>query len=282
MNFGMFATPERNLVFDINDFDETLPAPWEWDLKRLAVSFAVAARDNGHSDAQARDAAIECVRAYREHLRDYSKMSPLEVWYDRLDEQTLIAMAPDAEARKRRKELAAKARAAHRRVPASRRSATRSVDTAAWWTSRRFSSMSEDEDADRQGSRGARRLSPVAARRPSRAVRPLPPAGHRRQGRRHRQRRHALSRRPCFSPRRTIRCSCNSRRPAPRCSRRMRAASVYRESGAAGRRGATADAVLQRHLPGLDSGRTGFHFFGRQLRDMKFSFPVEGRGRRKL
>jgi len=110
MNFGLFATPERNLVFDINDFDETLPAPWEWDVKRLAVSFAVAARDSGHTDAQARDAATECVRAYREHMRDFSKMSPLEVWYDRLDEQRLLAMAPDAEARARRKEFVAKAR----------------------------------------------------------------------------------------------------------------------------------------------------------------------------
>ena len=110
MNFGLFATPERNLVFDINDFDETLPAPWEWDIKRLAASFAVAARDNGNSDAKARDAAVECVRAYRERLRDYSKMSPLEVWYDHLDEAALIAMAPDAETRKRRKEYTAQAR----------------------------------------------------------------------------------------------------------------------------------------------------------------------------
>jgi len=113
MNFGMFATPERNLVFDINDFDETLPAPWEWDLKRLAASFAVAARDNGHADAKARDGAVACVRAYREHLRAFSKMAPLEVWYDRLDEQALIAMAPDAEARARRKKIAAQA---HQRI----------------------------------------------------------------------------------------------------------------------------------------------------------------------
>ena len=110
MNFGLFATPERNLIFDINDFDETLPAPWEWDLKRLAASFAVAARDRGQSDSQARDAAVECARAYREHMRNYSKMSPLEVWYDRLDEKALIEMAPDAEARERRKELTAQAR----------------------------------------------------------------------------------------------------------------------------------------------------------------------------
>ena len=110
MNFGLFATPERNLVFDINDFDETLPAPWEWDLKRLAVSFAVASRDAGHSDAQAREVAIECVRAYREHLRDFSKMSPLQVWYDRIDERRLVEMAPDVETAKRRKKFAQKAR----------------------------------------------------------------------------------------------------------------------------------------------------------------------------
>jgi len=110
MNFGMFATPERNLVFDINDFDETLPAPWEWDLKRLAASFAVAARNCGHTDAQGRAATVECVRAYREHLRDFSKMPPLTVWYDRLDEARLMALAPDAEARARRQEWASKAR----------------------------------------------------------------------------------------------------------------------------------------------------------------------------
>jgi len=110
LNFGLFATPERNLVFDINDFDETLPAPWEWDVKRLAVSFAVAARDNRHSDQAARDAAIKCVRAYREHLREDSKRSPLEIWYERLDMQTLIERAPDAQARKLAEATAAKAR----------------------------------------------------------------------------------------------------------------------------------------------------------------------------
>lgn len=111
MNFGLFATPERALVFDLNDFDETLPAPWEWDVQRLAASVAVAARENGLSDARARDAAAACVRSYREHLREYSRMSPLEVWYARLDAQTLIDMAPDAAARSRRRKLAATARA---------------------------------------------------------------------------------------------------------------------------------------------------------------------------
>ncbi len=110
LNFGLFATPERNLVFDINDFDETLPAPWEWDVKRLAASFAVAVRDRNYSDEVARDAATACVRAYRTHLRECSKKSPLEVWYERLDAQSLIEQAPDAKARKYRERLAAKAR----------------------------------------------------------------------------------------------------------------------------------------------------------------------------
>jgi uncharacterized protein (DUF2252 family) len=110
MNFGLFATPERNLVFDINDFDETLPAPWEWDLKRLAVSFAVASRDSKLSDTDAREAVLECARAYREQLREYSHKSPLEVWYARLDAETLIANAPDEKAKKLRQGFAEKAR----------------------------------------------------------------------------------------------------------------------------------------------------------------------------
>jgi len=113
LNFGMFATPERNLVFDMNDFDETLPAPWEWDVKRLGASFAVAARDKSFSDKDARGAAVTCARAYREHLRECSKKSPLEVWYEHVDVQTLIDEAPDAKARKLRKEIAAKA---HQRI----------------------------------------------------------------------------------------------------------------------------------------------------------------------
>jgi uncharacterized protein (DUF2252 family) len=106
LNFGFFATPERNLVFDLNDFDETLPAPWEWDLKRLAISFAVAARDNRFSDKAAKAAAIECARAYREHLRECSTKSPLDVWYENLDVKSLIGQAPDAEARKYREKIA--------------------------------------------------------------------------------------------------------------------------------------------------------------------------------
>jgi len=110
LNFGLFATPERNLVFDINDFDETLPGPWEWDVKRLATSFAVAGRDQGLADEDCRNAAMECVRAYRERIREYSQMSPLEVWYARLDADRIIELSPDRETRERREALAERAR----------------------------------------------------------------------------------------------------------------------------------------------------------------------------
>jgi uncharacterized protein (DUF2252 family) len=85
LNFGMFAAPDRRLVFDINDFDETLPAPFEWDVKRLAASFAVAARDNGFSDAEARAAAQDCARSYRTEMARYATMRFLNVWYSRID-----------------------------------------------------------------------------------------------------------------------------------------------------------------------------------------------------
>jgi len=110
LNFGFFATPERNLVFDINDFDETLPAPWEWDLKRLVVSFVIAGRDSDLSDRESKAAAINCARSYREHLREYSRLSPLEVWYTRIGVEQVIEMAPDEKTRKIREQMMTKAR----------------------------------------------------------------------------------------------------------------------------------------------------------------------------
>jgi uncharacterized protein (DUF2252 family) len=94
MNFGGFATPERRLIFDINDLDETLPAPWEWDVKRLVASFVLAARANGLSDASGRDAAVACARSYRRKMRDFAAMDVLDVWYARLDDSDFLAMLP--------------------------------------------------------------------------------------------------------------------------------------------------------------------------------------------
>src|SRR5690348_5986752 len=84
-NFGVFASPERRLVFDLNDFDETMPGPWEWDVKRLAASMLIAARDNGF---QAKDEAAvvrETVQRYRTAMAEFAGMKNLEVWYSRLE-----------------------------------------------------------------------------------------------------------------------------------------------------------------------------------------------------
>ncbi len=93
MNFGGFATPERNLVFDINDFDETLPAPFEWDLKRLAASFVVAARWRGFRDDQAREMAVGVVASYRESMRKRAGTGVLEAWYSRITVDELRSLA---------------------------------------------------------------------------------------------------------------------------------------------------------------------------------------------
>jgi uncharacterized protein (DUF2252 family) len=82
-NFGLFASPERTLVFDANDFDETLPGPWEWDVKRLAASVVIAARGNGFTAAEGRAATLATVRNYREQMAQYAEMRLLEIWYDR-------------------------------------------------------------------------------------------------------------------------------------------------------------------------------------------------------
>jgi uncharacterized protein (DUF2252 family) len=109
-NFGAFATPERRVVADLNDLDETLPAPWEWDVKRLAASFVVASRFNGHSEAAARDAALTCVRSYRENMAEYSKMRVLDIWYTAIDLKKVMAMTEDVESQKRLQKRLAKAR----------------------------------------------------------------------------------------------------------------------------------------------------------------------------
>jgi uncharacterized protein (DUF2252 family) len=100
-NFGGFGSPERRLVFDINDFDETLPAPWEWDVKRLAASIVLAGREMGVGDRHCTGAARDAVRCYRERMREYAEMRALEVWYSHLDAEIFIDEAQSAAARKR-------------------------------------------------------------------------------------------------------------------------------------------------------------------------------------
>lgn len=90
LNFGVFGSPERRLVFDINDFDETAPGPFEWDVKRLAASIAVAGRDNGFSQGQRRAAVLALGEEYRRSMARFASMSNLEVWYSMLDMEVLL------------------------------------------------------------------------------------------------------------------------------------------------------------------------------------------------
>jgi uncharacterized protein (DUF2252 family) len=90
-NFGLFGSPERRLVFDVNDFDETLPGPWEWDVKRLAASIEIAARENGVPARQRRRIVLAAATRYREALRDFAGQNNLQVWYARLDVDDLRA-----------------------------------------------------------------------------------------------------------------------------------------------------------------------------------------------
>ena len=90
-NFGAFASPERVLLFDLNDFDETLPGPFEYDVKRMAASFTIAARNNGFSSADTRAATLESVRAYRAAMADFAQMGTMDIWYAHLDEDELRA-----------------------------------------------------------------------------------------------------------------------------------------------------------------------------------------------
>lgn len=107
-NFGAFGSPERTLLFDINDFDETLPGPFEYDVARLSASLVVAGRDNGFDAGDAAAAASASVQAYREAMRGFSEMGTLDVWYSRLDAEELVSRAAET-ANKGERKRAAKA-----------------------------------------------------------------------------------------------------------------------------------------------------------------------------
>src|SRR5262245_5261719 len=105
LNFGLFAAPDRRLVFDVNDFDETLPASFEWDVKRLAASVVVAARDHGFSDSRGRAAARQSAAVYQAQIERFAGMTFLDVWYTRIDVDRLVlmwdAIETEAEVRQR-------------------------------------------------------------------------------------------------------------------------------------------------------------------------------------
>jgi len=132
-NFGVYASPERALVFDLNDFDETLPGPFEYDVKRMAASFAIAGRNNEYPDADTRAAALASVRAYREAMAGFAGMRTLDIWYAQLPEDQLMAAVQDtaadmtrgAKGKQEKKEARAAEKAAERGEKMARKARTR-------------------------------------------------------------------------------------------------------------------------------------------------------------
>lgn len=138
-NFGVFATPERRLVFDINDFDETLPGPFEWDLKRLVVSVVLVGLQNGHSRGERERAVLSTVRSYREAMLAFSEQSTLAVWYRMLEVDALLAHMSDRMTKAERKEAK---RTAGKAVERGQRETLRLTEGDG--ASRRFTSTSPD------------------------------------------------------------------------------------------------------------------------------------------
>lgn len=110
-NFGLYASPERRLLFDINDFDETLPGPWEWDLKRLVASFVIGCRSAAqYSAADGRNAVLAACRSYRTHMREFAEMGNLDVWYSHVDAETIFGQLTSKSMQQRLGKLYAKTR----------------------------------------------------------------------------------------------------------------------------------------------------------------------------
>ncbi len=108
-NFGLFASPERRLLFDLNDFDETLPGPFEYDVKRMAASFTIAARNNGFAKADTRTATLASVTSYREAMAAFAQMRTMDIWYAHLDEDELMSAIRSTVAETRKPAMGAKA-----------------------------------------------------------------------------------------------------------------------------------------------------------------------------
>ena len=115
-NFGVFASPERTLLFDLNDFDETLPGPFEYDVKRMAASFTIAARNNGFTQTDARGATLVSVAAYREAMAGFADMPTMDIWYAHLSEEVLLSSVKNAARSLKGTEKTSVAKAAQKRV----------------------------------------------------------------------------------------------------------------------------------------------------------------------
>ena len=285
-NFGVFASPERQLLFDLNDFDETLPGPFEYDVKRMAASFTIAARNNGFSKAEARDATLASVSAYRTTMAEFAEMRTMDIWYAHLSEEELLKAissfarsqereSPKKAAKKEKKQATKEEKAAKKAAAKARtRDSLQALSKLGELVDGRYRIVSQPpivvpvrelEAAYGISADQFEQIDPRAVPRlPGHvAGRPAPPAralrGHRHgpQGRGCRQRRHAGVHRPAAGAR-----SAGSTVPAgqggdgvgargPSAEEPLQAARRARRAGPAD------DAGRERHLPGLDQGRAG-------------------------
>ena len=274
-NFGVFATPERHLVFDLNDFDETLPAPFEWDLKRLAASVVVAGRVAAFSEPACRAGARTCAMAYREKMAEYAAMGALEVWYSR-DRRRDGARAAGQRRAPAHREARRQGSYAHEPRGAGQAHAHRGRTAG----HRRRPAAGRARAARPRPGRGraARRLQPVqgvAAGGAPHAARPLPVRGRGAQGGGRRQRRHpGVHRAPRRRGRRRSAVPPDQGGPpvGARAPRRAERVSQLRQ---AGRVRPAPHAGGLRPVPGLDPRRRG----ARLLRPP--AARHEGRGRHR-
>ena len=190
-NFGVFAAPDRRLVFDLNDFDETLPAPFEWDVKRLVASFVVAARDNGHRRKEQRAAARAAAEAYRTTMAMATAMRFLEVWYARIDAEDLLTELAAREDKATIK--AAQKGLAKARKRTSLGSLSKFARAGRRWLPDQAAAAGDRAPARGDVRRlradhppGTHRLCALAVTRAASRARPLPLRGLRPQGRRRR------------------------------------------------------------------------------------------------
>ena len=229
-NFGAFASPERVLLFDLNDFDETLPGPFEYDVKRMAASFTIAARNNGFSKVNAQAATLASVRAYREAMAGFAQMPTMDIWYAHLDEDELRAGIRTLVAGTAKQEKAAKKQEkADKREKAPKKQEKRAA---------------KQEKADREEEKAAKTAEKRADKDPGEGAHPRQPAGAvqaRRAGRRHLpDRQPAADRGPSARPGRHL-------RPVPGPGRAGAPRTVPRLPGhPAGRPAPPAGAVRDR------------------------------------
>ena len=172
-NFGTFATPGRTVVFDINDFDETDPGPWEWDVKRLAASLHVVARQRGFPTRKRDEVVLEAVRVYREYLEQYAAMRTLDVWYERTTAADLLEHFPPRYRAQAKRDLTRALRKDHLRAVA--KLTTDAGGRPAFVENPPIVvHLDDDRPRPRRGRRDGRRLPVVAGRRPAVPPRPVP------------------------------------------------------------------------------------------------------------